>query len=142
MRKEIVVGLLVLGLFYNFAFMEEYLFGRINGYAPALVHNATAFIKDNSDIKKVVVYNDNGGFDIMQISKYQKRLYTSPIFDLNQKIDTINNFSGHYLEVDVPPIDPGSVYRKYLDSCKTIYEEKDRYMSAKVYDCRSAPLIK
>lgn len=142
LKKEILLGLLVMGIFYNAAFAEEYLFGKINGYAPTLVRNAAEFIKNNPDIKKVVVYNDNGGREIMQTGKYEKRLYTSPIFDQNQKIETINNFSGYYLEIDAPPIDPNSIYRKYFDSCLKIYEDHDRYMNAFVYDCRNAPDIK
>ncbi len=141
LRSKVAVGLLIIGIFYNLAFVQEYLFGKINGHTPLLVRNAAEFIKNNPDIQKVVVYNDNGGREVMQTGKYEKRLYTSPQFDITQKIETINNFSGHYLEIDVPPIDPKSVYRKYLDSCEKIYQENSRYMNATVYDCRNAPMI-
>jgi hypothetical protein len=131
-----------LSLFYTFSFTEEYLLGRINGSAQALVRDATAFIAGNDDIQKVVVYNDNGGDEIRRIGKYEKRLYTSPIFDVNQKIATMNAYSGHYLVIDAPPIDPKSVYAAYFATCTPIYEEQSKKMTATVYDCRNAPDIK
>lgn len=136
LKGFVLLGLLVFGLFYNIVFIQEYLFGKINGYAPALVRDATEFIKNNPDIKKVVVYNDNGGDEIRKTGKYEKRLYTSPQFDVKQKVETINNFSGHYLEIDIPPIDPKSVYREYLDSCVLVFDKNDKKIYARVYDCR------
>lgn len=142
LKGFVLLGLLVFGLFYNTVFIQEYLFGKINGYAPALVRDATEFIKNNPDIKKVVVYNDNGGDEIRKTGKYEKRLYTSPQFDVKQKIETINNFSGHYLEIDIPPIDPKSVYREYLDSCVLVFDKNDKKIYARIYDCRSVEDIK
>lgn len=141
LRAEALTCLLLLGLVYNAVFAEEYLFGKMNGSAAKLVGDAAAFIAKNPDIKKVVVYNDNGGREIQKTGKYEKRLYTSPQFDLMVKIETINNFKGHYLEIDAPPIDPASVYRSYLDSCKVIYEQKSGYINSRIYDCRNAPKI-
>jgi hypothetical protein len=90
----------------------------------------------------VTVYNDNGGNEIQEIGKYRKRLYTDPKFDVNEKVATLNQYKEHYLEINVPRIDPNSVYRKYLDSCKIIYSNTDKSISAIVYDCTKAPDIK
>jgi hypothetical protein len=138
-RTAILAVLLPLGLMYNGVFAEEYLAGRINGFTPHLVARAVSFINDNPDIRKVVVYNDNGGNEVKEIGKYEKRLYTSPQFDVNDKMATINAFSGHYLVVDVPPIDPNSVFAAYFAGCAVIYHETDKAMHATVYDCRNAP---
>jgi hypothetical protein len=135
-RKYILLVLIPLGLVYNLVFTEEYLFGKINGSAPKLLSNTVLFIKNNPDIKYVTVYNDNGGDEIKAIGKYRKRLYTDPAFDINEKIATLNQYKEHYLEIDVPRIDPKSIYRKYLDSCKIIYKETDQKISSTVYDCR------
>jgi hypothetical protein len=136
-----VAFMLPLSFAYTVTFTGEYLFGSINGSAPELVRISAEYIAENSDVAKVVVYNDNGGDEIQRLGKYEKRLYTSPMFDTNVKIKTINAFSGHYLVIDAPPIDPASVYAKYLAACEPIFSQKSGYMSATVYDCRIAPDI-
>lgn len=133
--------LVVVSLVYSGWFTEEYLFGYIHGSASTLVRDAAQFIRDNDDITRVVVYNDNGGNEVRQTGKYEKRLYTSPQFDVGEKIETINAFSGHYLVIDAPPIDPTSVYAAYLATCTAVYERRSQKMSAVVYDCRGAPDI-
>lgn len=140
--NKALFAILVIGFLYNGVFIEEYLFGNINGSSRKLVAEAAQFIKENPDIKKVVVYNDNGGYEIQKLGKYEKRLYTSPQFDLMEKIQTLNRFSGHILEIDIPPIDPKSIFRKYLDSCQVIYKQKYGYINANIYNCRFAPDIK
>lgn len=142
LKSEFFAAILILGLVYNFSFTEEYLFGKINGSASRLVYDAAEFIKNDSDIKKVTVYNDNGGYEIMKIGKYRRRLYTDPAFDLNAKVSTLNATKDYYLEINIPQIDPKSVYRKYFDSCKTVYSETDKNISAEVYDCRNVPDVK
>lgn len=138
-RKMAVLILILIGLIYNLTFTEEYLFGNLYGSAPKLLSNVVEYIKNNPDIKIVTVYNDNGGNEIQQIGKYRKRLYTDPAFDVNEKIKTLNAYKEHYLEINIPRIDPNSVYRRYLDSCKIIYNQTDHDISAVVYDCRVVP---
>ena len=138
-RKYILLILIPIGLIYNLTFAEEYLYGMINGSASHLLGPAVQFIRHDADIQKVVVYNDNGGWDVQQTGKYDKRLYTSPEFDINQKIDGLNTHKEFYFELNVPRIDPTSVYRTYLDSCVVVYKQMDQYISATVYDCRKAP---
>ncbi len=139
MRTVAFLVLIPLGLVYNGVFAEEYLSGKINGFTPGLVTNAVRFIAESPDIKKVVVYNDNGGNEVKEVGKYEKRLYTSPQFPVAEKVKTINAFAGHYLVIDVPKIDPNSVFAAYFAGCKVVYQNTERAMSATVYDCRNAP---
>lgn len=141
MRVVAITLMLPMGLLYNAVFIEEYMVGNMNGFAPGLVARVVPFIAENPEIQNMVVYNDNGGNEIQEIGKYEKRLYTSPQFDVNDKIKTMNAFRGHYLVVDVPRIDPYSVFAKYFATCDSIYKDTDKAMSAVVYDCRKAPLI-
>jgi hypothetical protein len=140
-RNRILIGALILGLMYNAVFIEEYLFGWINGNSSTLVREAAAFIKENDVVSKVTVYNDNGGFDVMQTGKYRKRLYIDPKFDLNDKIKTLNTYKEFYLVVDIPHIDANTVYAKYFSTCKTIYSRKSGKIDSFVYDCRQAPTL-
>lgn len=140
-RHVLLLILIPLSFGYNAAFIEEYLAGRINGSTPTLVERAAAYVAADPDIARIVVYNDNGGYEIQLTGKYEKRLYTSPDFDWNQKAATMNAFKGHYLVIDAPPVDPESFFAKYFATCIPVYQDADKYMHATVYDCRSAPAI-
>ncbi len=141
-KKLILIFLIPIGFAYNLVFIEEYLVGSWNGNAPKLLNEAVEYIKNNPDIKMVTVYNDNGGNEIQEIGKYRKRLYVDPKFDLDEKIATLNQYKEHYFVLDVPRLDPNSIYQKYFDSCIPIYKKTDKSMSATIYDCRKAPDIK
>ena len=90
----------------------------------------------------VTVYNDNGGNEIQEIGKYRKRLYVDPKFDVVEKVKTLNEYKEHYYVLDVPRIDPNSVYRRYFDSCRVDYKKTDKYINSTIYDCTKAPELK
>lgn len=141
-KKLMLIFIIPIGFFYNLVFIEEYLFGYWNGNAPKLLNNAIEFIKNDKDIKMVTTYNDNGGNELQEIGKYRKRLYVDPKFDVNEKIKTLNQYKEHYFVLDVPQIDPESIYRRYFNSCTPVYTEYSKKMSATVYDCRKVSDIK
>lgn len=134
-KRQILFGILILGILYNGVFIEEYLFGKINGNAKNLVFNSVSFIAGDKTIKKVAVYNDNGGFEVRKIGKYERRIYATPQFE-DVYIKFFENFSGHVLFIDIPQIDKYSMYADYFNSCQKIYEKKDKYITAKILDCR------
>lgn len=134
LRSKVVVGLLVIGVFYNLAFVQEYLFGKINGSAQKMVTEAVAFIKRDSDIQNVVVYNDNGGYEIRQTGKYARRLYATPQFEDTYR-QYFENYLGHVFYVDIPRIAENSFYSAYLESCKIIYQKSDRRINSRIYEC-------
>lgn len=127
--KHMLAILLPIVFMYNLSFAEEYHFGLINGSAPKLLTNAMKFIESDTRIDKVLAYNDTGGDELRRMDKYQGRLY---LFSADTKIAMATNY---YFELDAPR-PPAGEYKAYLDSCKIIYRETDRKMSATVYDCR------
>lgn len=133
--KKAAFCILLLGILYNGVFIEEYLFGRINGSVYRLFAPAEQFIVKEDDIKKVIVYNDIGGYEIQKTGKYERRLYAAPQFEENYR-QIFGGFSGHVLYIDLPRIAPNSLYADYLSSCKSIYAAQDKYLTAKVLDCR------
>jgi hypothetical protein len=137
-----VCFLIPISLMYNIVFTEEYLFGKINGSAPTLVHNLAEFVSSHDDIKKVTVYNDTGGWDIQLTGKYRKRLYIDPKFDINDKIIGLNKFKEHYMVVDIPHIDENTLYAKFFQSCTVEYREINKKISGTIYNCTKAPDIK
>lgn len=141
--RVILFGLmLIIGAVYNLTFTEEYLFGRINGNAPDLVRRATEFIKNNDTVNWVTVFNDNGGYNVMSTGKYRKRLYIDPKFDETIKIANLNKYKEFYLVIDIPRIDPHSIFQKYWDGCQIFYQDKSRQINSTLYDCRAAPDVK
>lgn len=135
LRKKMLLVLLPIALMYNGLFTEEYLFGKLYGSAPRLVSESVLYIKNNPDIQNVLVYNDNGGNEVRETGKYTRRLYADPAFEESYR-EFFSNFSGHILMVDIPRVIIGTTYEKYLNSCRTVYSKEDKYITAKILDCR------
>lgn len=134
-KKQSVIAILIFGLFYNAVFAEEYLFGKINGSAKRLVADSAEFIKDSHEIKKVIVYNDNGGWIIQKAGKYERRMYATPQFESEYR-KILKNFSGHVLFINIPKLQEPSFYSDYMNSCRVVYGKTDNYIESKILDCR------
>ena len=133
-KKEILFCVLILGILYNAVFIEEYLFGKINGSPYGLFMRAKEFIVNNKDISKIVVYNDIGGYDIRRMGLYERRLYATPQFEAEYR-NFFKNFSGQVLYIDIPRVQEKSFYSEYFLSCRNMYEKQDGYISLKIFDC-------
>lgn len=133
-KIEFFILFLSLGLVYNLSFVQEFNLGKMYGYSPKLVKGAVSFIKDNDNIKKVLVYNDNGGFNIRRIGKYERRVYAVPDFEDSYK-DIFANFDGYFMFVDIPKINNNSLYKRYISSCQKVYEKKDLYIKSEIFKC-------
>ncbi len=139
-QKVALVLILAVGFIYNAVFIEEYLFGRINGSPSVLLKDAVEFIKKNDQIKKVISYNGTGGYELNKIGKYERRMYAVPKYE-NEYRRIFNSFKGHYLVIDIPHINPSSLYGRHLSTCQIIYENYSKKISAKIYNCANAPNI-
>lgn len=133
-RRPALLVIFVVGLFYNVAFAEEYLFGKINGNPNILLKKAVNFIEHNSAIDSVISYNDIGAYELMKIGKYERRLYAAPKFEKSYT-DILKNFKGHYLVIDIPRLNPESPYAKHFLTCNATYEDYSGKISAKIYNC-------
>jgi hypothetical protein len=135
-KKKALFSILILGFLYNGVFVEEYLFGKINGSPYSLFDQTKTFIIENKDIKNVIVYNDIGGFEIQQIGKYERRLYANPQFESTYK-SVFDGFNGHILYIDIPKIGENNFYSNYFKSCKNVFTKRDRYITASVLECNN-----
>lgn len=134
-KKVILSVLLIIGLVYNGVFIQEYLFGKINGSSYDLFERAKEFVVQNDDITRVVVYNDIGGYAIRETGKYARRMYATPQFS-DEYEKYFSTFSGHVLYIDIPRIGEGTMYMNYLNMCDVVYSDTDNKINARVYDCR------
>jgi hypothetical protein len=137
-KKEVIkrslFAVLVFGLVYNVVFAEEYLFGRINGSSTKLVRQGVEYIENDPEIKKVIVYNDNGGWDVRTSGKYERRMYATPQFEAEYR-EVLSKFSGHILYVNAPRVALDSFYQKYFDACQVVFEKQDKYITGHVLNC-------
>jgi hypothetical protein len=137
LQKQLCVLVIILGLSYNAVFVEEYMFGKINGNVAPLLMRAAKLIDENKEIKNVISYNDIGSYYIGPTGKYYGRLYVAPKWQ-GSYIDVLNNYRGHFLVIDIPRLDPNSIYADFLKTCKVIYNDADKRISAKIYDCKNS----
>lgn len=135
-QKFAMLAIFIIGMFYNAAFVEEYLFGKINGDPNALLKKVVSFIDKNPAISKVITYNDIGAYELAKIGKYERRLYAAPKFEKSYT-DILQNFQGHYLVIDIPHLSLESPYARHFSACDTIYEDYSGKISAKIYKCRN-----
>ncbi len=137
LQKTFLILILTIGLVYNTVFIEEYLFGKINGSVIVLLNNAAEFIKKNDNIKSAMSYMGIGTFELEKMGKYERRIYAIPKNEgVYRKI--LNDFRSYILVIDIPHLNPLSMYAKYFASCKVIYDDNSKYISAKIYDCKNA----
>jgi 4-amino-4-deoxy-L-arabinose transferase-like glycosyltransferase len=143
-RAFIIIFLLPLGFAYSAAFGLEYMYGTWNGSAARLLAPAVEFMKNNPEVQKVTTYNDNGGHEIKEIGKYAMRLYIDPKFetDINARIAGLNEHKEHYFVLNVPRFRQDTIFQQFFDTCRIVYLERDKAVSAILYDCRYAPDLK
>lgn len=134
-KKVILSVLLVVGLVYNGVFIQEYLFGKINGSPYGLFEKAKKVIVESPEIQSVVVYNDIGGYAIRETGKYARRMYATPQFSDEYK-QYFSTFSGHVLYINIPRIGEDTMYMNYLKTCTQVYTDVDKQITSVIYDCR------
>lgn len=137
LQKQLCVWIMILGILYNGVFIEEYLFGKINGNSAPLLMRSAKFISEDKQIKNLISYNDIGNYYISPTGKYYGRLYVAPKWQ-GSYTDILKDFKGHFLVIDIPRLDPSSAYSHLLNTCNVIYNDTDKLISAKVYDCKNS----
>jgi len=137
-RASVGAILLMIGFTYNAIFSEELLFGKINGNAPKLLEEASSFIENLPQIKKIITYNDIGAYNLSKMGKYAGRIYATPESEegYRKKFEEYIKTPGNYfLVVDMPQINPESFYGKFFASCQPVFESQSGKIEAKVYTC-------
>jgi hypothetical protein len=129
--------IIVLGIIYNGVFIEEYLVGAINGNSKKLLASSIERISRDNSIREVITYNNIGYAELAKIGKYRRRMYVAPKFEKSY-IDIFNNFKGYYLVIDIPRIDSGSLYSRFLNSCKPVFSENSQKINSTLYDCKKS----
>lgn len=137
-RNYAVLGLMIIGIIYNGVFIEELLFGHINGQAPALLQSALAYLGGHQEIKSVITYNDIGAYELSQLDKYVGRFYATPEFETGhqKRFAEHNRTSGYYLVIEMPALYQG-FYTDFFATCRRVFEDRSGVIAAHVYSCRA-----
>ncbi len=116
----------------------EYTSGLFYGNASKLAKQTMAFVCQDKAISQVITYNDIGGWELGECGKYFKRFYLNPAFSKMNETK-FGTYQGYYVVVNMPPIDPSQKIARYFQQCKVAYEDRDKRVTAHVYDCRGVP---
>jgi 4-amino-4-deoxy-L-arabinose transferase-like glycosyltransferase len=136
-RQLSMVGLIIVSVIYNVVFIEELMFGRINGSAPLVLEATTQFIQSHPEITKVITYNDIGAGLLDQMGKYAGRIYATP--EAEERYQTIfkdhQAIGGHFLVVGIPPLSSESFYGKFFSKCDSLFGTTSGKVRGDVYIC-------
>ncbi len=138
-RASASIIIIMISIIYNLVFIEELIWGKINGNVSSVTESAISFIKNIPQIKGVITYNDTGAYRLSQIGKYSGRFYASPQFEESHKqrfAEHTDNNGGYFLIVDIPHINQNSFYGDYFSKCLNIFKDSDRKIEAKVFSCK------
>lgn len=134
-KKSAAIVLITTSIVYSMFINIEYLRGDFYGSTQRTLHTLVEHIRINSDISKVITYNDSGAYELIQMKKYYKRFYADPAYVVSNK-EKFDSFEGHYIIMDFPKINKESFYFKYLETCKIIFKTSDKKIDGYVFDCR------
>ncbi len=131
--RALVVALIVVGVAFNGIFIEEFLYGRINGSAPTALRASLAYIAE-SNVKGVITHADTGAYELKGMGKYAGRFYAVPAYEEGHRA-LFAKHTGHYLVVNVPLLNEGGFYSKFFKTCKVAFATSSGVISAHVYYC-------
>ncbi|HUQ30349.1 MAG TPA: glycosyltransferase family 39 protein [Candidatus Paceibacterota bacterium] len=139
-QRSALSMLFVIAIAYNGIFLEELMWGRINGNARAVVRDTVAYVAQDASIKKVLTYNDSGAGLLEGAGKYGGRFYATPSFEEGHK-EKFAAFEGAYMVVDIPHLYENGFYAQFFANCTVLHETVSGRITGRVYDCRNAKAL-
>ncbi|MES3031012.1 MAG: glycosyltransferase family 39 protein [Patescibacteria group bacterium] len=134
-KEGMLLVLIAVGCVYNVVFIEELLFGKINGSSKEVLEESLGFISSSSSIKSVITYNDSGAYELHHMEKYKARFYAVPAFGDAHK-PLFEEHNGYFLVVGIPLISPHFFHGQFFTGCDTVYQSTSGKITAYVYDCK------
>jgi|GEM_PF-201412 len=132
-RHALLVALIVVGVTQNAVFIEEFLFGRINGSAPDALTASLVYIKD-AHISSVISHGEIGAYELRGMGVFSGRFYAVPGYEEGHRA-LFAAHDGAYLVIDVPRINADSFYGKYFATCTSVFTTTSGAIEAHIYSC-------
>jgi len=115
---------------------REYLTGASFGFAPAVVSTLLVHTAQLTE-GRVLTYNDIAAYDLYTQNRYGARFYPHTDF-IPENIEKLRAHEGVYMVVQMPAIDPSSVYGQFFARCETLAFAEDKQISGAILDCDEA----
>ncbi len=131
--RAALVALIVVGVTFNALFIEEYLYGRINGSAGAVLRTSLAYI-DAHQIGPIISHAEIGAYELKARGEYAGRFYAVPGYEPGHRA-LFAAHTGAYLVVQVPLFNAESFYAKYFATCTSIFKTNSGVIEGDIYDC-------
>ncbi len=132
-RPALLVAVMVVGLTGSAVFIEELLWGRINGSAPKVLAESVAYIA-SSEIKSVITHADTGAYELNSLGKYAGRFY-AVLGNESVHRERFAQHKGHYLVVDFPQLNMSGFYSRFFATCESVFDTSSGAIEAHVYYC-------
>lgn len=126
---------IVLVLIYSMVLSSEGSFGKLYGSSSDVV---TKILNKVERHQKVLTYNDIAAFELNRKNSYFGRLYMRPDWQESKK-EIMRTFDGHFLYVNMPPIESAEWLFDELKRCPVVFETSSRRIFGKIYDCSLVP---
>jgi len=133
-RSAACLIILMIGVMYNTVFIEEMLFGKINGSAPEVLAQTINFINKSPDITQVITYNDSGAYELSKAGKYAGRFYAVPAYEEGHR-KLFSGFDGNYMIIDIPHLYETGFYGEFFKKCTRIFETRSGQIGGYVFKC-------
>lgn len=130
---SLLVSVLIITVTYNVVFVQEFLFGSMNGSARKALAESLSYVRTH-DLPPVITHGEIGGYELKGMGKYAGRFYAVPGYEPGHR-ELFAKHTGPYLVVDVPRLNPESFYGKFFASCKPIFSTRSGQIDATIYDC-------
>lgn len=135
-RRSTLIALIIVSISFNALFIEELIWGGINGSAPVALRAGIAYIQEHN-IRSVITHADAGAYELNALGVYAGRFYAVPSYEEGHR-ELFSKHSGRYLVVDMPHLNEGSFYSKYFETCDVEFATSSGVIHAYVYDCAAS----
>ncbi|MHB1086405.1 MAG: glycosyltransferase [Minisyncoccota bacterium] len=132
-RRSTLIALIAVSIAFNAIFIEELIWGGINGSAPAALRASIAYIQEHN-IRDVITHADAGAYELNMLGAYAGRFYAVPLYEEGHRA-LFAQHTGRYLVVDMPRLNEDGFYRRYFATCAVDFETSSGVIHAYVYDC-------
>jgi glycosyltransferase involved in cell wall biosynthesis/4-amino-4-deoxy-L-arabinose transferase-like glycosyltransferase len=132
-RRSALVALMTISIAFNALFIEELIWGGINGSAPTTLSSSVAYIQEHN-IRNVITHADAGAYELNAFGAYVGRFYAVPAYEEGHR-ERFSKHTGMYLVVDMPHLNENGFYSRYFTTCVERFKTSSGVIDAYVYDC-------
>ena len=117
----------------------EYLTGHFYGSSSTVVHTLMEAVDTLPAGVTVLTYNDIGAYELYGRGRYAGRFYPHPSF-VEGNVERLSHHTGRYLVVNIPELNPDSVYGRYFSTCKVEAFAENGKITGSLLDCTGQTL--